>query len=133
MAKMSDLFGEEPRLKFNQLDLTTLSPEKIWADYDMETDSIVLYFTGQPVSAISVYLRDDLYAMVDPKSKDVVGVHIEALERKFLTRHPLLKKSWPYVKQTLSEKLTSNSLLQLFSFGLAFLLQENERALLLAA
>jgi hypothetical protein len=50
-----------------------------------------------------------------------------------LTRHPLLKKSWPYVKQTLSEKLTSNSLLQLFSFGLAFLLQENERELLLAA
>jgi hypothetical protein len=71
--------------------------------------------------------------MVDPKSKDVVGIHIEALERKFLTRHPLLKKSWPYVKQTLSEKLTSNSLLQLFSFGLAFLLQENERELLLAA
>ena len=73
MAKMSDLFGEEPRLKFNQLDSTTLSPTKIWADYDAETDSIVLYFTGQPVSAISVYLKDNLYAMVDPKNKNVVG------------------------------------------------------------
>ena len=133
MAKMNDLFGEEPRLQFNQFDLTTLSPERIWADYDAETDSIILYFTGKPVNAISVYLRDDLYAMVDPKSKDVVGIHIEALERKFLAKHPLLKKSWPYVKQTLSEKLTSKSLLQLFSFGLAFLLQENERTLLMAA
>ena len=133
MAKMSDLFGEEPRLKFNQLDSTTISPEKIWADYDAETDSIVLYFTGHPVSAISVYLKDDLYAMVDPKNKDVVGIHIEALERKFLAKHPLLQTSWPYVKQTLSGKSTSNSLLQLFSFGLAFLIGENEKVSLQAA
>ena len=133
MAKMSDVFGKEPQLKFNSLDLTMLSPEKMWADYDVETDSIVLYFTGQPVSAISVYLRDDLYAMVEPQTKDVVGIHIEALEHKFLAKHPLLKKSWPYVKQTLTGKSTSNSLLQLFSFGLAFLLQEDEKALLQAA
>ena len=129
MAKMIDLFGAEPRLKFNQLESTTLSPEKIWADYDEETDSVVFYFTGQPVSAISVYLKDDLYVMVEPESKNVVGIHIEALEQKFLAKHPLLQRSWPYVKQTLSKgpNRKSNSLLQLFSFGLAFLIDENEK------
>lgn len=128
MAKMSNLFGTEPRLKFNQLDSTMLSPEKIWADYDDETDSVVLYFTGQPVNAISVYLHDDLYVMVDPQSKNVVGIHVEALEHKLLAKHPLLQKSWPYVKQSLAKEhnADANSLLQLFSFGLAFLIGENE-------
>jgi len=127
MAKMIDLFGEEPRLKFNKLDSKALSPEKIWADYDEITDSLILYFTGQPVSAISVYLRDDLYVMVDPENNDIVGIHVEAFERNFLAQHPLLQTSWPHVKQSLSQDLDTrpNPLLKLFSFGMTFMVDEN--------
>jgi len=127
MAKMIDLFGEEPRLKFNKFDSITLSPEDIWADYDELTDSVIFYFTGKPVSAISVYLRDDVYAMVDPGNQNVVGIHVEAFERNFLAQHPLLQSSWPHVKRSLSQERGAepNSLLKLFSFGMTFMVDEN--------
>jgi len=69
MAKISDIFGTERRLKFNQFDSGNLSLEKIGADYDELTDSIVCYFTGKLVRAISVHIKDGFHVMVNPVSK----------------------------------------------------------------
>jgi len=84
MAKIGDLFVDIPKSKFNPLDFTALSPEKFWAHYDDLTDSIVCYFTGEPVRAVSHYIDDDSYVMVEPQSRDVVGIHIEVLEKEFI-------------------------------------------------
>lgn len=122
MAKVSDIYGTKSRMKFNQFDFANLSLEKIWVDYDELTDSIVCYFTGKLVRAISVHLQDGFHVMVNPMSKEVVGIHIEHLEKFFLPQHPIFQTSWPYVRQVLSEE--SDSMLCLFSFGLASLIPE---------
>ena len=126
MAKIGDLFVDIPKSKFNPLDFTALSPEKFWAHYDDLTDSIVCYFTGEPVRAVSHYIDDDSYVMVEPQSRDVVGIHIEVLEKEFIAKYPLLEASWPHVKATLEieEQDGSCALLRLFSFGIVFLVKD---------
>jgi len=127
MAKVGDLFIGRPKLRFNPLDFSSLSPEKFWSSYDELTDSIVCFFNGEPARATSLYIEDDdFYVMVDPQSRDIVGLHVELAEKKFIARYPLLEASWPHVKATLEveEQDGSCSLLRLFSFGIVFLVKD---------
>ena len=127
MAKIGDLFIGQPKPKFNPLDFASLSLEKIWSSYDELTDSIVCFFTGEPVRATSLYIEDNVfYVMADPQSRDVVGIHIEVAEKKFIAKYPLLEASWPHVKATLEieEQDGSCALLRLFSFGIVFLVKD---------
>jgi len=101
MAKIGDLFPNKPKQKFNPVDFTSISPEKLWVHYNDLADSIVCYFAGGPVRAVSHYLDDDSYVMVEPQSRDVVGIHLEVLEREFIAKYPVLAASWPHVKATL--------------------------------
>jgi len=85
------------------------------------------FFNGEPARATSLYIEDDdFYVMVDPQSRDIVGLHVELAEKKFIARYPLLEASWPHVKATLEveEQDGSCSLLRLFSFGIVFLVKD---------
>lgn len=85
MAKAKDIFQQTPSIKINPLVIDSIDQDKLWAHYDPEADSIVIYLTGGPVRAVSVLVGDDIYLKVNPKTGDIVGFHIEAWERKFAT------------------------------------------------
>ena len=57
--------------------LRELEHEKIWMNYDEESDSLIMYFTGQPVQGLNVQMGDDHHVIVDPLSHRVVGFYLE--------------------------------------------------------
>lgn len=103
MATVKELFGEMPRMEFDieSLESLVIDADKIWVNYNEEADSMIMYFTGEPVRSIAVLLRDNFYVMVDPKTKKVVGVQFECWEQKFVPAFKPVKKAWPEVKTNL--------------------------------
>lgn len=57
--------------------LRELAHEKLWLDYDEESNSLVMSFTGQPVAGIHVAMGRDHHAILDPASHRVVGLYLE--------------------------------------------------------
>lgn len=104
MATVKEVFGEMPGMEFDLDSLESLinDVEKIWVNYDDETDSMVMYFTGAPVRSISVLLKDNFYVMVDPVTRKAVGVHFECWEKKFVPAFKPVKRAWPEVKPNLT-------------------------------
>jgi hypothetical protein len=61
--------------------LRELTRENIWMDYDPESNSLTLFFTGQPVHGLNVHMGDDHHVIVDPCSQRVVGFYLENVVR----------------------------------------------------
>ena len=99
MAKVKEIFGQRPQFSIVPFSESRIDPSKIWVRYDSESDSIVIYFTGVPQPAISVYTDDDLYVMVDPKTHNVVGLHVENWERSFVPTHVDVQSVWTQIKR----------------------------------
>ena len=49
-----EILGDVPSMDVRWDSLETLDPSKIWASYDDETDSFVLYTTGKPTRGVKV-------------------------------------------------------------------------------
>lgn len=110
MATVEETFGKMPRMEFDidSLKLLSVDPEKVWVNYDEETDSMIMYVTGKPVRSIAVLLDDNFYVMVDPKTKKAVGLQFEAWEREFVPAFKEVRETWPEVKPRLSLGFSPN-------------------------
>src|SRR4029434_2101320 len=101
MATVKDRLGERPSIKVNPMDINAINRNPPWAHYDAEADSMVIYFTGAPVRAVSVHVGDDAYVKVNPANGDILGFHVEAWERKFTPAHPEIRAVWDEIKPEL--------------------------------
>jgi uncharacterized protein YuzE len=125
MAKVKDIFDQVHSLKINPLDIDSIDQDKLWAHYDPEADSIVIYLTGGPVRAISVLVGDDIYLKVNPKTGDIVGFHIEVWERKFTPAHPEVHSIWRRLQPISEPALDWNYLLRMLALWVVFMLKSD--------
>ena len=123
MAKVKDLLGQRHMFHLQTLDLDAINPDKIWASYDAEADSIVIYITGNPQPAVSVYASDNIYVMVDPDTRNVVGFHVEKWERKFVPAHADIAAVWTLSKQALATEQNWRYLLKMLALWTIFTLK----------
>jgi hypothetical protein len=121
MAKVKDVLGQRPEMQINKFKLDSIDPQRIWSNYDSEADSVVIYLTGAPQPAVSVYVDDNIYLMVDPQSRNVVGFHVEAWERKFVPAHSDVQAIWPEIKRSLSSEVSWNHLLRMLALWTIFI------------
>lgn len=123
MAKVKDILDKVPTIKVNPFALDSIDQEKLWAHYDPEADSIVIYLTGGPVRAVSVLVSDDVYLKVNPKTGDIVGFHIEAWERKFAPAHPEVNSIWHRLQPIAEPALDWHYLLRMLALWVVFMLK----------
>lgn len=100
MAKVKDVLGKRPPFQIKEFVGDPLDPTKLWANYDAETDSVVIYLNGGPQPSVSVYTNDDLYIMVDPNDRRLIGFHVENWEKSFVPAHAEIHAAWTPIKQT---------------------------------
>ena len=105
------------------LDLDAIDFNKIWTNYDSEADSVVIYITGNPQPAVSVYASDNIYVMVDPDTRNVVGFHVEKWERKFVPAHADIAAVWTLSKQALATEQNWLYLLKMLALWTIFTLK----------
>ena len=70
--------------------LDQLDPGRFAFDYDRPSDTLYLYFEGQPPPAVSIVVSDELLYLVDPVTERVVGLQIEAFLTRVAYRWPAL-------------------------------------------
>lgn len=110
METVADLLGNAPRAKVAQPKQVP-QPQNVWVNYDNETDSFIFYLTGEPVRGVHVWLKDDTYVIVDPTTREMVGMYVEDWERSFVPAHPDVEDMWRVLKPSLvPEKGWSQSL-----------------------
>ena len=123
MATVKDLLGQRPMFHMQSLDLDAIDFNKIWTNYDSEADSVVIYITGNPQPAVSVYASDNIYVMVDPDTRNVVGFHVEKWERKFVPAHADIAAVWTLSKQALATEQNWLYLLKMLALWTIFTLK----------
>lgn len=102
MAKVKDVYPDVARISLNTEWIKSVTLADIWANYDEETDSMIIYVTGKPVAGVNVYLQDDVYAIVDTRDdkKDgnkVVGFYFESWEN-YVPKFALVHRSWSEIR-----------------------------------
>jgi len=110
-------------MQINPLTVETIALEKLWAHYDNEADSMVIYLTGAPVFAVSVHVDDDTYLKVNPTTGDIVGFHVEAWERGFLPAHPELQALWQKLQPVVETTPDWTTYLRMLALWIIFLLK----------
>ncbi len=121
METVAQLFGAHPRMQVAEPEHWP-RPTNVWANYDAETDSMILYLTGKPVRGVQVYLRDDIYAIIDPDTYNVVGMYVEAWERSFVPAYPDVQEMWRQVKPSFAPEIGWNQLLRAMALWIFLLL-----------
>jgi hypothetical protein len=121
METVAQLFGAQPRLQIAAPELWP-KPTNVWANYDAETDSMIIYLTGKPVRGVQVYLHDDIYAIVDPATRHIIGMYVEAWERSFVPAHPDIQEMWRQVKPSVAPEIGWNQLLRAIALWIFLLL-----------
>jgi hypothetical protein len=91
---VSEVFSDVPAMDFDWGPLESPDPSKIWANYDEETDSFILYVTGKPMRGIHVWQGDDTYVIVDSASKKAIGLYVEHWQRSYVPAHKELQVLW---------------------------------------
>ena len=97
-----------------------------WARYDKDADSVVIYLTGRPQPSVSVLTDHNLYLMVDPKSRNVIGLHVENWERTFVPAHTEVKVVWEQIKQSSLSNQPWNELLRMLALWTIFILKSEK-------
>lgn len=65
-----------------------IDPETIVISYDRRSDTLLVQLFGRGRSSISVPVERYLYAMVDPESEQIIGIHIEGFLSQAVKEHP---------------------------------------------
>lgn len=120
MAQVKDILGAGPAIKANPLNIEAIDQNKLWVHYDPEADSIVIYLTGAPTRAVSVCFGDNTYLKVHPVTHDIVGLHIEAWEHKFVPAHPDIQAVWEKMKPYAKPEVSWHQLLRMLALWLIF-------------
>jgi hypothetical protein len=76
-ANGGDMDGIDVPQQEIERSLRALKGEKVWMNYDQESDSLTMSFTGQPVHGLNVQMGEDHHIIVDPLSQRVVGLYLE--------------------------------------------------------
>ena len=126
MAKVKDLLGQQPQFQIAGFVGEAIDPNLIWARYDKEADSVVIYLTGRPQPSVSVLTDHNLYLMVDPKSRNVIGLHVENWERTFVPAHTDVKVVWEQIKQSSLSNQPWNELLRMLALWTIFILKSEK-------
>lgn len=99
MAKVRDVFPEAPKISLKAEWMKSVTLGDIWANYDEDTDSMIIYVTGKPVPGVNVYLRDDVYAIADTKDNNkVVGLYFESWE-DYVPKLDIVNRSWSEIRE----------------------------------
>lgn len=125
MAKVTEQSNSRSRIQVNPLLVDTIDQDKLWVHYDDEADSLVIYITGMPVFAISVYVDDDTYIKVNPATGDIVGFHVEAWEQHFLPSHPELQAVWQKLQPVADATPDWTTLLRMLALWIIFLFKSD--------
>lgn len=118
-----DVLGDIPEMEFEWGDFESIDPKSIWANYDKETDSFILYTTGKPRGGIKVYIGDDMYAIVDRESRKAIGFYVENWEGSFVPANKELQMAWEAIKPNPQKTLIM--LLRILAFWLIGQLRYN--------
>lgn len=72
--------------------LEQLDPAGISLYYDDALDTLFLYLTGDEIAPVSVLVdpEDDVYALVDPMTEEVVGLRMETFLEEMVFKNPVL-------------------------------------------
>ena len=98
MAKVKDVYPSPPIVPLNARSLRNATLSDIWANYDDDTDSMIIYVTGKPVPGVNIYLGDDVYAIADTRdSNNVVGLYFESWEN-YVPKLDIVNRSWNEIK-----------------------------------
>lgn len=65
-----------------------VDPETMAISYDRRSDTLLVHLFGRGRPSVSVPIRRYLYAMVDPDSEEIIGIHIEGFLSQAVKEHP---------------------------------------------
>jgi hypothetical protein len=91
---VKDVLGDIPAMDFDLDSMETPDPSKIWANYDEEFDTFIIYTTGKPRRGVHVWVGDDLYVIVDSPTRKVIGLYVEHWQRNFVPAHAEVQLIW---------------------------------------
>jgi hypothetical protein len=130
MAKVRDVFPDSSPIRPNAEWIKGTHLSDMWAKYDEETDSMLIYVTGQPVPGVNVYLKDDIYAIVDLRDQNkMVGLYFEAWE-EFAKKLDIVNRSWGEIRENLLEGTDTSLTLRFLALVLVTMMgKENSPAL----
>ena len=123
MAKVKDVLGERPPFAIRDFSGEPIDPSQIWARYDGEADSVVIYLTSVPQLSVSVYVDNDLYLMVSPRDRKLIGFQIENWERSFVPAHADIQAVWAPVKLVQSNPQPWETLMRMIGLWTIFVLR----------
>lgn len=122
MAKVKDVFPDVPILGFNTEWAKGATLADIWAQYDEETDSMLIYVTGKPVPGVNVYLTDGIYAIVDVHDGNkLVGLYFEAWE-EYVPKQEFVQRSWKEVRETAMSNTDGSLSLRLLALSMIMMI-----------
>jgi hypothetical protein len=88
--------GIEPLMSTNHLKTTYLrqKPPALHVKYDTAFDAFTLLLVPPETETIVHYLDNYVAFLYEPDTKEIVGIQIEAFERKFLPKHEAVRRVW---------------------------------------
>lgn len=83
-----DVLSITPR----ELSPGSVNASSVTVEYDALADTMFVYLTDDEIAPASVLLdaNEDIYALVDPRSHDVLGFQLENFVSTALERHPVI-------------------------------------------
>jgi uncharacterized protein YuzE len=80
----------------HQLQTTYLrqKPSALHVKYDPDFDALMLLVVSPETETVVRYLDNHVAFLYEPDSKEIVGIQIEAFERKFLPKHEAVRRVW---------------------------------------
>jgi hypothetical protein len=69
--------------------IRALDPKKIEVRYDSDLDEFMVLFFGRDRPHALHFVDDNLYALIDPKTRELVGMELHNFVKKVVPRHPV--------------------------------------------
>jgi hypothetical protein len=126
MAKVKDVFPYTPTVHIDTEWAKHRTLADMWAKYDEETDSMLIYVTGKPVPGVNVYLGNDIYAIVDSHDGNkMIGLYLEGWE-EFSTKLDLVNRSWHEIREQAAQGADETLALRLLALVLVMTLGQED-------
>jgi hypothetical protein len=99
---VGQLIGEQGLIELVPPNIDTIRPDNVWVNYEVDTDTFIVYLSQQPAPGVSHYITENLMAITPLDSNEVIGFQIEGWEGEYLLTQPKLAEWWPSFKQSLA-------------------------------
>lgn len=90
--------GIEPLMSIDELKMDRLQregrAEPFLVRYHNGLDALIIYMIESENSPVVFYLDENLGVLLDPKTKEIVGLQIEGFQKSFLPRHTTVRTPW---------------------------------------